>query len=122
MKTLKSLLILCLLTLSACSTIRMKYESTVVFDNNDRQKFVYVNSYPVGGAHAVLCGATAIFLGGYCWFYLVMPTTIQTVELKEEAAKALTQKAAGKQFEERRIFTERVGFSEGQPEVYLGGK
>ena len=107
---------------TACSTVRMKYESTIIADSNQRQKFIYVNSYPVGGAHAVLCGATAIFLGGYCWFYLVMPTTVQSEQLKEDAANALKTKLGEKQYEERRIFVERVSFSEGPSEVFLYGK
>lgn len=106
-----------------CQTIRMKYESVVeVSGEPTKSKFTYVNSYPVGGAHASLCWLTGIAFGGSCWFYLAMPTVQQKAILVEDANDYLSKKYTGKKFEEDRIKVTKVGFVEGGEEAELTPK
>jgi hypothetical protein len=73
--------------LSACGTVRMRYEDKV-----DGKDVVVEKSYPVGGAYKPLCYLTGIFLGGSCWFYLVMPTVEQKQVMREDIGPLLAQK------------------------------
>lgn len=108
---------ICFLTLG-CTSIRMKYESLVQVDGKTNQ-FVYVNSYPVGGAHSSLCYITGIFLGGSCWYYLVMPTVRQKAMIIEEAQNRLATQLTGKTFNEDFTGVSKVDFSEGPEEMKL---
>ncbi|MGZ5278437.1 MAG: hypothetical protein ACXWC9_00745 [Pseudobdellovibrionaceae bacterium] len=110
------LLILTCSVALGCTTIRMKYESTVKVDGQTNQ-FTYVNSYPVGGAHSSLCYITGIFLGGSCWYYLVMPTVQQKVMVIEEAQNHLNTKMAGKKFDEDFLRVSKVSFEDGAEET-----
>lgn len=98
--------------LLGCETIRMKYESQVVVDGQNN-KFTYENSYPVGGAFSSLCYITGIFVGGTCWYYLVMPTVQQKALIAEDANDYLSKKLAGKKYEETFQRVSKVNYSEG---------
>jgi hypothetical protein len=112
-------LITCL-AVAGCTTIRMKYESTVEVEGVS-QPYTYINSYPVGGAHASLCMLTGIFFGGYCWYYLVMPTVLQKGQAIQEAQNRLPSQLAGKKFEEVGPYSvSKVSFDEGTEEIRIG--
>lgn len=113
------MLVLFSLLFLGCQTLRMQYESTIEMDKGENQKFTYVDSYDVGGSHAALCVITGIFLGGYCWFYLVMPTTVQQQVIVDDAQAYLTKQMNGKKFEENNIRISRVGFSDGDQHASL---
>jgi hypothetical protein len=120
--SLKKLLLVLMACLSfaGCTTIRMKYESTVEVEGVS-QSYTYINSYPVGGAHASLCMLTGIFFGGYCWYYLVMPTVLQKGQVIQEAQNRLPSQLAGKKFEEVGPYsTSKVSFDEGAEEIRIG--
>lgn len=108
-------------TLAACQNIRMKYESVVESDGS-RQKYTYANSYPVGGSYSSLCYITGIFLGGTCWFYLVMPTVQQKTWIMEDANDYLSKKLAGQKYEESSVRISKVSYSEGGEEALLQPK
>lgn len=112
-------LVLFSLLFLGCQTLRMQYESTLETDKGENQKFTYVDSYDVGGAHAVLCGITGIFFGGYCWFYLVMPTTVQQQVIIDDAQTYLTKQMNGKKFEENNVRISRVSFSDGEQKASI---
>jgi hypothetical protein len=115
-----TLMFLSCLALIGCTTIRMKYESTVNVDGVSLP-YTYTNSYPVGGAHASLCMLTGIFFGGYCWYYLVMPTVLQKGQAIGEAQNRLPSQLAGKKFEEIGPYSvSKVGFDEGPEEIQVG--
>lgn len=105
------------LLLLSCSSIRMKYESDILVEGQKTQHFVYENSYPVGGAHAPLCGITAIFLGGSCWYYLVMPTVQQKQIIAEDADDFLKKKMGPAKFEEEKIKVSKVSYQEGSEQT-----
>lgn len=87
---MKKLIILNLLIfLSSCSSIRMKYEATIVDDLFHTAQFEYYKSYDVGSLDT-WCLATGIFLGGACWGYLALPNE----ELDKKTAKDAHQKIA----------------------------
>ena len=69
---MKKLIILNLLIiLSSCSSIRMKYEATIV-DDLSHSSIEYYKSYNVGSLN-IWCLATGVFLGGACWGYFALP-------------------------------------------------
>jgi hypothetical protein len=100
----------------------MKYESVVTTEDGKENNFVYENSYPVGGAHSVLCAVTGIFWGGYCWFYLAMPTTYQQQVVLDDADEYLKKTMAGKKYEENNAKVSRVSFDAGNETASLNNK
>lgn len=83
-------LILCILSMG-CSTIRMKYDGSVTTKDGRKADYRLSKSYTLAGPDAALCGLTAIFLGGYCWYYTVMPTTGQSAQIEADAKLRLNQ-------------------------------
>jgi hypothetical protein len=115
----KLVLILSCFWFVGCSTIRLNYESTVETKGSEDQKFYYTQSYDVGGAHQALCIITGIFAGGYCWFYLVMPTRVQKMDLIDDAQAALKKQMAEKEYEESNVTISRENFTEGEVKMSL---
>ena len=76
---------------SACSTIRMRYDADIETAAGKTGTYRFEKSYDVSGGQSVFCGLSAIFFGGACWFYLVMPTTLQISTVTADAEKALNQ-------------------------------
>jgi len=70
-----------------CNTLRLRYMATSQDSPKGPQNVHVEKSYPVGGAIVPLCYITAIFYGGACWFYTVMPTVLQKNKIKEDARK-----------------------------------
>ncbi len=116
----KLILSLIVTAVLGCTTIRMKYESTVTVDGQP-QSYTYINTYPVGGAHSSLCWITGIFWGGSCWYYLTMPTVIQKKMIIEEAQNRLATHLAGKKFEEIGPYdVSKVSWDEGPEQISVG--
>ena len=90
-------LVLFSLLFLGCQTLRMQYESTLETDKGENQKFTYVDSYDVGGAHAVLCGITGI----------------------DDAQAYLTKQMNGKKFEVNNVRISRVSFSNGEQKASI---
>lgn len=82
-------LALVLLT-SSCSSIRMRYAADLETGDGRKGTYVFEKSYTVE-TFPVFCGVTAIFLGGACWFYLVMPTVPQVNKMQNDAHAQLEE-------------------------------
>ena len=82
---MKALLLATLVFLSACSTMRLNYQADVKSPDGREAQYTLKKSYPVGGGHQTLCILTGIFMGGYCWFYLTMPTKVQSQSVEDDA-------------------------------------
>jgi hypothetical protein len=92
MKKAFRLSLLCLLGIffCACSTIRMQYQGDVDTADGKTQHYVYEKSYEIP-LFPTLCPVTAIFLGGACWYYLVMPTVQQGQMVTADAHTAIAK-------------------------------
>lgn len=108
------------LALGGCSTIRMKYQAEVkpTAKVTSTQVFTHEQSYDVGGANKELCIITGIFLGGYCWFYTVMPTMQQKDWILKDANRQLSKSfPAG--YEVSNVVIDRESWSDSQPQTEL---
>jgi hypothetical protein len=94
----KTVSLLALVTLTACSTVRLEYKADVTTAEGKSAKYIFKRSYPVEGPHETLCWLTGIFLGGYCWYYLVMPTQQQSVQLEADALRRIEKAGAGRDY------------------------
>ncbi|MGE3975062.1 MAG: hypothetical protein AB7F59_11110 [Bdellovibrionales bacterium] len=82
-------LLVMLAVLSACGTIRLNYEGEVRSGEEKPATYNLKKSYEVGGPHKMLCILTGWALGGYCWYYTVMPTTEQSKWIERDAEARL---------------------------------
>lgn len=82
-------------SLSACSSMRLRYGAQVESDGQEK-RFTYENSYDVGGGIPTICALTAIFLGGACWYYLVMPTVPDQKKAQDDGEAALKKEMGQK--------------------------
>jgi hypothetical protein len=105
-------------SLTACSTIRMTYQAEVKPSNGKLQKFTHERSYPVGGANQELCIITGIFLGGYCWFYTVMPTVQQKDQVASDAKRYLVKQFPSG-YTEANVVIDRQSWSDAEPKSEL---
>ena len=83
------LMILLFVFLTGCSTIRMSYQADVTAGDGRTGTYTLKKSYDIGGPHSAFCALTGIFLGGSCWFYLVMPTVNQNNQIRKDARQHL---------------------------------
>lgn len=93
---------------NGCSSIRMNYEAEIETQKQgvpETKTVHYAASYELSPT-PTLCGLTAIFLGGYCWFYLTMPTGNYTQAVKNDALKKLSSELKGGSYQVRdqRVF------------------
>ena len=72
-------LILAVILLSSCSSVRLRHEALVKNKQGQHKKYVYEKSYSTGSL-PLYCGITGIFYGGYCWKYRYLPD----VEMKHK--------------------------------------
>lgn len=69
---MNKLLFLFLLVVMACGTIRLQVKSP--YKSSQGTGFItYERTYDVSGGMPFWCGLSAIFYGGACWAYLLMP-------------------------------------------------
>ncbi len=114
---MRKLIILNLLVvLSSCSSIRMKYEATIVDDLFHTAQFEYYKSYDVGSLDT-WCLATGIFLGGACWKYLALPTEELSRETAADAHKKIAEIFGQNNFKHNNVEVSSFGWSE-LPEDY----
>lgn len=111
-------LALTLVLLSSCSSIRMQYYTEIKTTEGKTAKFRYRQSYDVS-PHDTLCGLTAIFLGGACWFYLVMPTVNQQQAIREDGERELSKQLKGGKYEPVRAGASQAGWGTVEPEALL---
>lgn len=105
-----------LFLLTSCSSIRMKYEATVVDDLFQTAQFEYYKSYDVGSLDN-WCLATGVFLGGACWRYLTLSDDIKE-KMAKDANKKLTDIFGQNNFKFKNIKVSSFGWNE-LPEDYL---
>lgn len=79
-----------LATVFGCSSMRLQYAAKIETTDGKRGKFTYEKSYNTRSLK-IWCPLTAIFYGGACWFYLVMPTTGDNEIARSDAYESLDQ-------------------------------
>jgi len=100
--------------LTGCSTIRMKYSAPYEAPGGKTRRAVYEKGYPVGGID-VLCPLTAVFFGGACWFYTVMPTVRQKNMIRADATIVFAKKLPGARIDQDEEVIESTGYTESDP-------
>ncbi|MEZ4744290.1 MAG: hypothetical protein R3B45_17880 [Bdellovibrionota bacterium] len=96
----KTVTVIISFTLLSCTTMTAKYSANVtVHEPVDKNRTKMVKVYEVEYEkssdttwHAVACGVTGIFYGGWCWAYLAMPMAHQERNLAKQAENHLRQK------------------------------
>lgn len=103
-------LILIGLLLTSCSTVRVKYEATIVDDYFKTAQFEYYQSYPLDELRKK-CMLTAIFLGGACWNYLKEPNEQIIQEVQRDARLKIEEIFGPNNFGHRNITVNRFGWN-----------
>lgn len=119
-----AVIIFVLATCTNCSTIRMNYEGKVDVNDGRHATYKLAKSYDIGGPHATMCALTAIFLGGYCWYYMAMPTTQQEALLQEDVDARLNKALSSKGYKIVSSKIDRVSWSQEDEDskITFGGK
>lgn len=97
--TLKCLALVLATALAGCSSIRMEYEGEITTQDGKKAFVKAEKSYKIPSHHSTMCGITGIFAGGYCWFYLVMPTTQQRSTMESEVKSVINEKLKSTNYE-----------------------
>ena len=106
-----ALVLVTLLSFSACATQRLRY--TAQFETEGAAKrFEFQKSYEVGGGIPTLCGLTAIFFGGACWYYLVMPTVPDQAQAAKDGEAALKKLLGEKPYAVKGTAVDLMGWDE----------
>ena len=71
---MKHLLLFSLLLTSSCTTVRYRYDADVEVKKSKEYHFSLEKTYSYK-LDAILCAATGIFYGGWCWTYFNKPTS-----------------------------------------------
>lgn len=98
------------LTLSACTTIRMKYEGEFKTPDGKKGTVTAEKSYDLGNSDSTMCMVTGVFFGGYCWYYTVMPTTQQRQTMEKDVRTALQESLNGDKFELQTLKNDKVNW------------
>ncbi|MCO4795403.1 MAG: hypothetical protein KC493_16910 [Bacteriovoracaceae bacterium] len=106
-----------ILFFTSCSSVRMKYEATIVDDMFHTAQFEYYKSYDVGNLDT-WCLATGIFLGGACWKYLSFPSKELEKSTAKDARRKLEEIFGINNFKHSNISVASFGWSE-LPEDYI---
>jgi hypothetical protein len=77
-------LVIANLLLVSCGTARFRLNSEYVTQDKGRGKISYERSYDLG-AYKWYCRLTAIFYGGSCWTYYLMPFENQADKIVADA-------------------------------------
>lgn len=97
-----------LLNVSACSSVRIKYEAKVQ-KNDEDAKFVYYKSFRVGHSDRFFCAVTVWLAGGWCWSYLFYPSQDMEEDITSEAQFVLQNKI-GKKYKTKSEHIERHSY------------
>jgi hypothetical protein len=114
MRSIASTLVIALF-LSSCTSIRMQYDAELKTEDGRTGSYVYQKSYDTSSI-AVFCGLSAIFFGGACWYYTVMPTVPQENQTRKDALKNLDSLLKDSNYEVVSSHTDKIGWS-GEREV-----
>lgn len=88
---MKNLLVLFLITIvTSCSSMHLKLNSDYESPKG-KGNFTFEKSYDLA-SFPWICGGTAIFFGGGCWAYFMMPMVPQEQKFIEDAKKTLMKK------------------------------
>jgi len=112
-------LVFSILMFVGCGTIRLDYRGEVIAKNGKPSQYRMKKSYQLEGPDKTFCALTAVFLGGYCWYYLVMPTTQQSARIENDAKLSLAKKLGENQFTLARKSVKVDGWSEGPDESVI---
>lgn len=113
---LSALILITGLLLSSCSSVRIKYQATIVDDYFKTAQFEYYKSYPLEDLRRK-CMLTAIFFGGACWGYLKEPSDELKKKVSREAHLMIEEIFGPNNFGHRNIEVTRFGWND-LPEDY----
>lgn len=97
--------------ISACSTVRVKYQATIVDDYFQTAEFEFYESYPLKKLRRD-CFLTAIFLGGACWKYLSQPSHDIKNHVAKNARRQIEDIFGPNNFGHRNISIDHFGWSD----------
>ncbi len=106
-----SKLIIIGLLLASCSTVRVKYEATIVDDYFKTAQFEYYKSYPLDELRRK-CMLTAILFGGACWNYLKEPNDDIKRQVQQDALSKIEEIFGPNNFGHRNISVNRFGWND----------
>jgi hypothetical protein len=84
-------LLICLLILVSCGTVRLRVKSDYKTQDKGGGSLVYEKSYDLGG-YKWLCRFTGLMYGGGCWTYNFMPFEGQANKLVDDAKDNVRKK------------------------------
>lgn len=88
-----------------CTSMNMAYEADLQTEQGPAH-FTYERTYKTRG-YAWACGLTAIFYGGWCWFYFAKPKTSDKREIMADAQEEIRTKYHLDKFEIRSEFAHK---------------
>lgn len=109
MRSIASALVIALF-LSSCTSIRMQYDAELKTEDGRTGSYVYQKSYDTSSI-AVFCGLSAIFFGGACWYYVVMPTVPQENQTSKDALTHLDALLKDSNYEIVSSHTDKISWS-----------
>lgn len=114
MKTINILLLTVFFT-SACSNIRVRYNSQLKLNDGRTGTYLYEKSYKVSGFNVWGCVITGILYGGLCWTYLGLPSSTHKEQLDQDAHDHLAS-LIKVPYQEEEVIIQRVNWN-GDPEI-----
>jgi len=98
------------LLLNSCLSLRLSYTGNVVTEDNKKHAFVYQDS--VGTKlEGITCGLTAIFYGGTCWLFALMPYPSQREYVASMARDNLESRFQKTKFKLSNTSVEKYGYN-----------
>ncbi len=90
----KILVLLLALSVFSCSTVRLNYRGDIAAKDGsiklDATHISYTRSYDLN-SQPILCAVTAMYYGGFCWGYLLMPYDSQKLTIYEDVIDYLDE-------------------------------
>jgi hypothetical protein len=99
-------------------SLRLSYTGALVTDANKKHSFVYQNSVDTK-LEGITCGLTAIFYGGTCWLYALMPYPGQREQIKSMARDNFEYRLKKKTFKIIDSEVEKYGYNYGSESAYV---
>lgn len=117
-KFIKAFIALAFIFSTGCSSIRMKYEGDFKTNDGKAGTVTAEKTYPLNGDETI-CIATAIFLGGYCWYYLVMPTVPQTKQMEADVKISLGETLKSENYTLTTVSNKRLSWDAGDDKIEI---
>ncbi len=95
-----------------CSNIRLRYEGTVQTKDGKVSNVMFEKSYAVKGGIPEFCIMTGIFMGGACWYYIVMPTVLQKNDIVNDATKYVRKSLNDETLQPQATMIDRISWED----------